>query len=110
MSCYVKLTIGANLKIYNGAYADVDDSKKSLILFLELLLVKNLYGQSTVFIGFPREPIRKYSPSNQGCFSHISKLSFQYGFSVFFITEVVRVCSPDIVATAKGSGNPRLEV
>ena len=36
----------------------------------------------------------------------MSKLSFQYGFSVFFITDVVRVCSPDNVATAKGSGNP----
>jgi len=36
----------------------------------------------------------------------MSKLSFQYGLSVFLITEVVLVCSPDIVATANGSGNP----
>ena len=36
----------------------------------------------------------------------MSKLSFQYGFSVFLITPVVRVCSPLIVATAKGSGKP----
>ena len=36
----------------------------------------------------------------------MSKLSFQYGFSVFLMTLVVRVCSPLIVATAKGSGNP----
>lgn len=36
----------------------------------------------------------------------MSKLSFQYGFSVFFMTLVVRVCSPFMVATAKGSGNP----
>ena len=36
----------------------------------------------------------------------MSKLSFQYGFSVFLMTEVVRVCSPPIVATANGSGNP----
>lgn len=34
----------------------------------------------------------------------ISKLSFQYGFSVLLMTVVVRVCSPLIVATAKGSG------
>ena len=39
-------------------------------------------------------------------FSYMSKLSFQYGFNVFLITEVVRVCSPPIVATANGSGNP----
>lgn len=36
----------------------------------------------------------------------ISKLSFQYGFRVFLMTDVVRVCSPPIVATANGSGNP----
>lgn len=38
--------------------------------------------------------------------TNISKLSFQYGFSVFLITPVVCVCSPLTVATAKGSGNP----
>ena len=36
----------------------------------------------------------------------MSKLSFQYGFNVFLMTDVVRVCSPPIVATAKGSGKP----
>jgi len=41
--------------------------------------------------------------------THISKLSFQYGFSVFLITPVVFVCSPLMVATAKGSGNPVLK-
>jgi hypothetical protein len=35
----------------------------------------------------------------------MSKLSFQYGLRVFLITPVVRVCSPLIVVTAKGSGN-----
>ena len=39
--------------------------------------------------------------------AHISKLSFQYGFRVFLITEVVLVCSPPMVATANGSGNPK---
>jgi hypothetical protein len=38
--------------------------------------------------------------------TYMSKLSFQYGFSVFLMTLVVRVCSPLIVATAKGSGKP----
>lgn len=36
----------------------------------------------------------------------MSKLSFQYGLSVFLITPVVLVCSPPIVATANGSGKP----
>lgn len=38
--------------------------------------------------------------------TNISKTSFQYGFKVFLITEVVLVCSPEMVATANGSGNP----
>lgn len=37
--------------------------------------------------------------------THISKLSFQYGFSVFLMTLVVCVCSASTVITAKGSGN-----
>jgi hypothetical protein len=41
--------------------------------------------------------------------TYMSKTSFQYGFSVFLMTEVVRVCSPPIVATAKGSGNPSFD-
>lgn len=36
----------------------------------------------------------------------MSKLSFQYGFRVFLITLVDLVCSPPMVATANGSGNP----
>jgi hypothetical protein len=38
--------------------------------------------------------------------TYMSKLSFQYGFSVFLMTLVVLVCSPLIVATANGSGKP----
>lgn len=38
--------------------------------------------------------------------AHKSKLSFQYGHKVLFETAVVCVCSPLIVATAKGSGKP----
>lgn len=36
----------------------------------------------------------------------MSKLSFQYGLSVFLIGCVVLVCSPSTVTTAKGSGAP----
>lgn len=43
----------------------------------------------------------------EGGFSaYKSKLSFQYGFKVRLLTVVVLVCSPLMVATAKGSGNP----
>jgi hypothetical protein len=38
--------------------------------------------------------------------TYMSKLSFQYGFSVRLITAVVLVCSPLTVATANGSGKP----
>lgn len=37
----------------------------------------------------------------------MSKDSFQYGFRVFLMTDVVLVCSPPRVATAKGSGKPK---
>lgn len=37
--------------------------------------------------------------------THMSKLSFQYGFNVFLITLVVWVCSASTVMTAKGSGS-----
>jgi hypothetical protein len=38
--------------------------------------------------------------------TYTSNDSFQYGFSVFLIAEVVLVCSPSTVNTANGSGNP----
>src|SRR5271170_6453888 len=38
---------------------------------------------------------------------YTSKDSFQYGFNVFLMTEVVFVCSPSTVNTANGSGNPK---
>lgn len=39
--------------------------------------------------------------------AHMSKLSFQYGLSVFLMTLVVYVCSPSTVMTAKGEGRLR---
>ena len=44
-------------------------------------------------------------PSKMGA-AYKSKLSFQYGFKVRLETCVVLVCSPLMVATANGSGNP----
>lgn len=37
--------------------------------------------------------------------TYMSKLSFQYGFSVFLMTLVVIVCSASTVITANGSGS-----
>lgn len=51
-------------------------------------------------------PVNIPQNSRTARYPYMSKLSFQYGFSVFLMTEVVRVCSPPIVATANGSGNP----
>lgn len=45
-------------------------------------------------------------PAKRKGLSYKSKFSFQYGFSVRLLTVVVLVCSPLMVATAKGSGRP----
>lgn len=45
----INLTITSSIKINNGANANIDDTKETLILLLELLLVKYLNRQYTVF-------------------------------------------------------------
>jgi hypothetical protein len=47
-------TIAADVEINHVADSDIDDSKKSLILLLELLLIENLYGKYTIFGCSPR--------------------------------------------------------
>lgn len=105
------LTISTGIKIDDAPYAHVDDAEKTLVLLLELLLVKYLYGEHAI-LGHPPGPV-SVVVQMQECIApstgvtYMSKLSFQYGFSVFLMTLVVRVCSPLMVATAKGSGKPR---
>ena len=47
-------TIAADVKINHVADSDIDDSKKSLVLLLELLLIENLYGKYTILGRSPR--------------------------------------------------------
>jgi len=102
------LTISTNVQIKHAADAHVDHSEETLVLFLELLLVKDLNCENTL-VG--RAPVilisvlvSRHMPVRSA--TYMSKLSFQYGLSVFLITPVVLVCSPPIVATANGSGKP----
>ena len=103
------LTITASVQIDNAANAHIDHTKKALVPLLELLLVEDLDGQYAL-LGDPPTFSSVIAPACciATCLllTHMSKLSFQYGLSVFLITPVVFVCSPLIVATAKGSGNP----
>lgn len=99
------LTIATNIQVDDAPHANVDNSQESLVLLLELLLIEDLHSQYTVFRG-PPDDRSAFRHLGRIFFSYISKLSFQYGLRVFLITPVVLVCSPLIVATAKGSGNP----
>jgi len=54
-SCETKLTITTDFQVYDTANTDVDDTKKTLVLLLELLLVKDLNRQYTFVT---RSPVR----------------------------------------------------
>lgn len=53
MGDVVKRTITASIQVDNGAYADIDDAEKTLVLFLELLLVEDLDRQDAFFVHPP---------------------------------------------------------
>lgn len=103
------------------AHADIDDTKETLVLLLELFLVKDLDGEDAALVGSTAERCQcivrhrwakkrrarqAAGPQSRRDVAYKSKLSFQYGFSVLLLTLVVLVCSPLRVATAKGSGKP----
>lgn len=48
-----KATITARIKIYNRPYAHIYDTEETLVLLLELLLVKDLNRQNALFVHFP---------------------------------------------------------
>ena len=105
------LTISIWGQLNDVADADVDDAQEALVLLLELLLVKDLHGEDAVLVGPAGGWLTLVAPARHcGVFpfgpAYKSKVSFQYGFSVRFETDVVLVCSPLMVATAKGSGKP----
>ena len=106
-----ELTILGRIEIDHIANANVNNSQETLILLLKLLLIKHLYRENAILRRTPVSPSAKPSNPqshhhNRSSITHISNVSFQYGFSVRLITDVVFVCSPLSVATAKGSGKP----
>lgn len=88
-------------------YSDVDNTEEALVLLFEFLLVEDLDGQDAVLVDLAAASESRCSISYWWrARTYKSKLSFQYGLSVRLDTCVVFVCSPLMVATAKGSGNP----
>jgi hypothetical protein len=77
-----------------------------LVLLLKLLLVEYLDREDAVFVDLPGQIISKVCRPIEPTWAYRSNISFQYGFRVFLMTDVVWVCSPPTVATAKGSGKP----
>lgn len=108
-------TITTHLKIDHISDADIDDPEETLILLLELLLVEYLNRENAVLVDSPAPnppltPLFSHrSSSMEVTITYKSNGSFQYGFKVFLITEVVWVCSPPTVATANGSGKPMMK-
>ena len=105
-SGYTRPTISAGVKVNCAPNADVDHTEKALVLLLELLLVEYLNCKYALVIDSPVRCVSPLLMFRSAPLSYMSKLSFQYGLSVFLMTPVVLVCSPLMVATAKGSGNP----
>lgn len=73
-------TIASSVQVDDAPYAHVDDAQKALILFLELLLVKDLYGEHTI-LGHPPASMLALLPPRCSYVgmqrTHMSKLSFQ---------------------------------
>ena len=95
--------MASKLQVDDIADFDVDDAEETLIPLLELALVEDLHRNDGRFLDGAIHMISTWSRIGGGK-SPMSKLSFQYGLSVFFMTLVVWVCSASTVMTAKGSG------
>jgi hypothetical protein len=48
-----RVTVSTSIQVHDVAYSDIDDAEKPLILLLEFLLIKYLYGQNAIFGDFP---------------------------------------------------------
>lgn len=55
--CPARHTIRANVKLDDASDANIDNAEKSLVLLLEFLLIKDLYGQNTVLRRLPNIPL-----------------------------------------------------
>jgi hypothetical protein len=85
---------------------DINDTEKALISSLELALIEDLNGDNrgVLYCATVIAILIKRECGNMKSITYMSKLSFQYGLRVFFMTLVVCVCSASTVMTAKGSG------
>lgn len=87
---------------------DIYNAEETLILLLEFALVEDLHRDYRRILDSPAHS--RQWPDLQILFridAYTSKVSFQYGFSVFLMTEVVCVCSASTVITQNGSGSLR---
>jgi len=92
-------------KVKNVADSDIDYPKKTLVAPLEFALIKYLDSDDgRILDGAAGTRDEKSRFCSRSGITHMSKLSFQYGLRVFFMTLVVCVCSASTVMTAKGSG------
>ena len=96
-------TVPSEFQVEHVADPDVDYTEEALVPLLELALVEDLDGNDRGIFheAGMGQRLDTQTPERN---THISKLSFQYGFRVFLITLVVCVCSASTVMTAKGSG------
>lgn len=95
--------MATQLEVNHIRDTNVDHTQEALVPFLELALVEDLDGNDRGIFheAGMGQRLATQTPEHN---THISKLSFQYGFRVFLITLVVCVCSASTVMTAKGSG------
>ena len=96
----------AENEVEHVGHLDIHDAQKALISSLELALVEDLDRDDRRVLDGPA--IESAQPKQHAWHlprTYTSKLSFQYGLSVFLMTLVVWVCSASTVITANGSGN-----
>ena len=69
-------TITASIQVDDAANTNIDNTEETLVLLLELLLVKDLDCENALFVGSPAG-IRQFRNHVAGEKSYMSKLSFQ---------------------------------
>lgn len=69
-------TITTGIQVNDTANTDIDNTKETLVLLLELLLVKDLNGENALLVGSPAG-IRQFRLHVAEESSYMSKLSFQ---------------------------------
>jgi hypothetical protein len=70
-------TITTSVQVDDTANTDIDNTEETLVLLLELLLVKDLNGENALFVGSPAgsRQLGEHVAGKES--SYMSKLSFQ---------------------------------